>query len=269
MPHSIPDLVASMILVISPAKTLDYEPQTFTKKSTTPDFLDDSQELIDKLSKMSTAQVAKLMGISDKLAQLNVQRYREWEVPFTAENAKQAVLAFKGDVYQGFEFDAWKAADFTFAQKHLRILSGLYGVLRPLDLMQPYRLEMGTKLKTGRGKNLYEFWGRTITDALNEVIRSTRSKAFVNLASNEYFDSVQSDDLKAPIITPVFKDEKNGKYKIISFFAKKARGMMANYIVRNRVTKPDKLREFDVAGYRFDPDSSDDHTFTYLRDEQG
>lgn len=257
-----------MIIVLSPAKTLDYEPQSLTKKSTTPDFLEDSQELIDILKKKSKSQIAKLMGLSDKLAELNVQRYQDWHTPFDTENAKQCLLAFRGDVYQGFDFDEWKAADFTFAQKHLRILSGLYGLLRPLDLMQPYRLEMGTKLKTDRGKDLYAFWGDRITNAINLAIQTSRSNAFVNLASSEYFDSVNAAELEVPIVTPVFKDEKNGKYKIISFFAKKARGMMANYIIRNRIKTPDDLRGFDVAGYRFDEASSDEQTLTFLRDEK-
>lgn len=257
-----------MIIVLSPAKTLDYEPQSLTKKHTMPEFLDDSQELIDVLAKKSKSQVAKLMSLSDKLAELNVERYQTWQTPFDTSNAKQALLAFKGDVYQGLESEKWKAADFTFAQKHIRILSGLYGLLRPLDLMQPYRLEMGTKLKTERGKDLYAFWGNTITDAINEAIRSSRSKAFVNLASNEYYHSVDPKQLKAPIITPVFKDQKNGKYKIISFFAKKARGMMANYIVQNKLKDAEELKKFNVAGYKFDKDSSDDNTLTFLREEQ-
>ena len=257
-----------MITVLSPAKSLDYEPQSYTKKHTTPEFLDDSQELIDVLEKKSKSQIAKLMSLSDKLAELNVQRYQDWQTPFDTDNAKQCILAFKGDVYQGFDFDEWKAADFTFAQKHLRILSGLYGLLRPLDLMQAYRLEMGTKLKTDRGKDLYAFWGDTITNAINLAVQTSRSKAFVNLASNEYFSSVHAGDLGVPIVTPVFKDEKNGKYKIISFFAKKARGMMANFIVRNRIKQPEDLKAFDVAGYQFDEDSSDESTLTFLRAEQ-
>lgn len=257
-----------MIVVISPAKTLDFSPQTLTKKSTQPDFLDDSEELIANLAKMSESQVAKLMGISDKLAALNAQRYRDWSLPFDTSNAKQSLLAFKGDVYQGFDCEDWKAADFTFAQKNLRILSGLYGVLRPLDLMQPYRLEMGTKLKNARGKNLYEFWGSTITDAINLSLKKGRSAALVNLASNEYFDSVKTADVSAPIVTPVFKDEKNGKYKIISFYAKRARGMMANFIIRQQVTKPSDLKKFKVGGYRFDKASSDDAKFVFLREEQ-
>lgn len=257
-----------MITVISPAKTLDFDSDPLTSKHSTPDYLSDSQELIDVLAKKSKAQVAKLMGLSDKLSTLNVQRYRQWKTPFSPDNARQALLAFKGDVYQGFDCDQWKAADFTFAQKHLRILSGLHGLLRPLDLIQPYRLEMGTKLKTGRGKDLYSFWGDTITDAINDAIKSTRSKAFINLASNEYSNAVDLSRLTAPIVTPVFKDEKNGEYKVISFFAKKARGLMANYLIRERVKRPDDVKRFSVGGYRYDSESSDDETFTFLRDER-
>lgn len=257
-----------MITILSPAKTLDFEPRKQLKKHTQPLYLEDARELITKLAKLSKPQVARLMSLSDKLAQLNVERYRSWALPFTPENAKQALFAFRGDVYQGFELDEWKAAELTFAQKHLRILSGLYGVLRPLDLMQPYRLEMGTPLRTKRGKDLYAFWGERLTDALRDDVRATRSKVFVNLASNEYSAAVDLAQLPVPVITPVFKDEKNGKYKIISFFAKKARGLMANYIVRNRVKNVDALRDFDVAGYRFDPDSSDDQTLVFLRDAQ-
>lgn len=257
-----------MIAILSPAKTLDYSKQTFCKKHTQPEFLDDSQELIDILAKMSKAKVGSLMSISEKLADLNAQRYKDWSQPFDESNAKQALLAFKGDVYQGFDCENWKAADFTFAQKHIRMLSGLYGILRPLDLMQPYRLEMGTKLKTGRGSNLYEFWGGKLTDALNQSIKDSKSKALIDLASKEYSGSVKFPSIDAPIVTPVFKDCKNGNYKIVSFFAKKARGMMANYIVRNRIKNPRDLEGFDVAGYYFDPDSSDDKTLTFLREEQ-
>lgn len=257
-----------MIAILSPAKTLDYSKQTFCKTHTIPDFLDDSQELIDILAKKSKPAVGKLMKISEKLAALNVERYRSWSLPFDTDNAKQALLAFKGDVYHGFDCDQWKAADFKFAQSHLRMLSGLYGVLRPLDLMQPYRLEMGTHLKTKRGNNLYDFWGDQLTISLNDAIKSSKSKALINLASKEYFSSVQLNAIDVPVVTPVFKDCKNGNYKIISFFAKKARGMMANYMIRNRIKNPSGLKKFDVAGYYFDPDSSDEKTMTFLREEQ-
>lgn len=257
-----------MISVISPAKTLDFEEHRFTKKHSNPDFLEESQLLINKLAKFSRPKLKALMGISDSLAELNSERYRTWSVPFTQDNAKQALLAFKGDVYTGFDLEGWRAADFDFAQKHLRILSGLYGVLRPLDLMQAYRLEMGTELPTRKGKDLYAFWGDKITDALNGAISKSRSEVLVNLASNEYFRSVKLAKLDAAVVTPVFKDFKNGKYKIISFFAKKARGAMANYIVRNRAKVAEDLKGFDVDGYRFDADGSDDKTLLFLRDPE-
>jgi cytoplasmic iron level regulating protein YaaA (DUF328/UPF0246 family) len=258
--------LARMISVISPAKTLDFEEQRITKKHSDSDFLEESQLLINKLAKLSRSKLKALMGISDSLAELNSARYRSWSVPFTQDNAKQALLAFKGDVYTGFDLEGWRAADFDFAQKHLRILSGLYGVLRPLDLMQAYRLEMGTELPTRKGKDLYAFWGDKITAALNEAISKSRSEVLVNLASNEYFRSVKLAKLDAEVVTPVFKDFKNGKYKIISFFAKKARGSMANYIVRNRAKAADDLKGFDVGGYRFDADGSDGKTLLFLRD---
>jgi cytoplasmic iron level regulating protein YaaA (DUF328/UPF0246 family) len=257
-----------MLTILSPAKTLDPEPQRLTKKFTIPELMDDSQELIDILAKKSKAQVAKLMGLSEKLATLNVERYRTWNADFSPDNAKQALLMFKGDVYQGFDCERWKGADFTFAQKHLRILSGLHGVLRPLDLIQPYRLEMGTKLKTKRGQDLYDFWGDQITLSLQAAIRSSNSQAFVNLASNEYFSAVEPTRLTVPIVTPVFKDKKNGQYKIIGFFAKRARGMMANFIIRQQIKDPAGLRKFNVGGYRFDKASSDDEKPVFLRDEQ-
>ena len=257
-----------MIAVISPAKTLDFGEQCLTAKHTTPDFLDDSQELVDKLTKASKPKLRELMGISEKLAALNADRYKAWQTPFTPDNAKQALLAFKGDVYTGFQCEDWKAADFAFAQKHLRILSGLYGVLRPLDLIQAYRLEMGTGLATKRGKNLYQFWGDKVTGALNTALAESKSKCLVNLASNEYFSAVRPEKLDADVVTPVFKDFKNGKYKIISFFAKKARGMMCDYIVQQRAKKPADLEGFTTAGYRFDPDGSADGTMLFLREEQ-
>jgi cytoplasmic iron level regulating protein YaaA (DUF328/UPF0246 family) len=257
-----------MLSVISPAKTLDLGPQKLTKKHTIPESLDDSQILIDLLSKKTKGQIAKLMSLSDKLAQLNVDRYQAWDREFTPQNSKPALLTFKGDVYQGFDCEKWQAADFTYAQKHLRMLSGLHGVLRPLDLMQPYRLEMGTQLKTPRGKNLYEFWGDAITESLRQAIKASRSKACVNLASNEYFKAVDGDALGVPVITPVFKDAKNGKYKIISFFAKKARGQMANFMVRQRTQTVAELRKFKVNGYRYDKSLSDESSLVFLRDEQ-
>ncbi len=254
-----------MLAVISPAKTLDFGSQCLTKRHSTPEFLEDSEVLVDKLAKTSKPKLKALMGISDKLAALNYERFREWSPPFTPENAKQALLAFKGDVYTGFDCEAWGAADFTFAQRHLRILSGLYGVLRPLDLIQAYRLEMGTDLATRRGKDLYAFWGAKITGALNEAIAASKSGVLVNLASNEYFSAVRPAMIDAEVVTPVFKDLKNGQYKIISFFAKKARGMMADFIVRGRAKTPADLEGFTGGGYRFEPNGGGEGTLLFLR----
>jgi cytoplasmic iron level regulating protein YaaA (DUF328/UPF0246 family) len=256
-----------MISVLSPAKTLDFESKPKTKKFTEPEFLPQAECIAKQMRKMKPAALRKLMGISEKLAEQNAERYQEWSLPFTPQNAKAALLAFKGDVYLGLEVENYSAGDFTFAQKRLRILSGLYGVLRPLDLIQAYRLEMGTSVKIGKSKDLYAYWDTKITEALNRDLAETKSKALVNLASNEYFKSIKTKQLNAEVITPVFKDYKNGKYKIISFFAKKARGYMASYIVQNRLKRPQDLKAFDVAGYRFDAEGSDDKILLFLRDE--
>ena len=198
---------------------------------------------------MTPQALGKLMGISPKLADLNAHRYHAWSLPFTSRNAKQAALAFKGDVYTGLDADTLSAADLKYAQKHLRILSGLHGVLRPLDLMQPYRLEMGTKLKTNRGGDLYAFWNGRINAALTTALKKQKDNILVNLASNEYFKSVKAAELDARIVAPVFKERKNGEYKLISFFAKKARGLMSRYIIRNRLDNPEDLKGFDLEGY--------------------
>jgi len=255
-----------MLAILSPAKTLDFTPPSRQLAHTIPTLLSDSEQLIDLLRTKSAAQLEKLMKISSKLAALNRNRYSDWSVPFNPQNAKQCLLAFRGDVYQGLEADTYKKADFDYAQKHLRILSGLYGILRPLDLIQAYRLEMGTSLKTKRGQNLYEFWAEQITDEINAALTAQRGQHLINLASNEYFKAIKTKSLDAEVFTPVFKDLKNGQYKIISFFAKKARGLMANDIVRNRLKHPDELRGFDSAGYAFNPDLSDDYTLTFTRD---
>ena len=255
-----------MLVVISPAKTLDYETPAPIKKHTQPQFASRSAELIDVLMDYTPKRLGKLMSISDKLAQLNVDRYEAWQPKATKKNAKQALLAFKGDVYQGLDAESFKEADFEFAQGHLRMLSGLYGALRPLDLMQPYRLEMGTKLKTEHGKNLYDFWGEDITLALNKQLKKTKSQTLLNLASNEYFNAVRTDALKAKIVAPVFKDlAKNGQHKIISFYAKKARGTMTGWIIRKRITDPKKLIKFAEDGYRYDKDSSTPDKPVFLR----
>lgn len=256
-----------MIIVISPAKTLDFETPPTTQTYTQPDFLDDSAILIDTLRKLEPDQIGTLMSISPKLAALNSNRYFAWKRPFTPENAKQALLAFKGDVYTGLDADTMSANEFAFAQGHLRILSGLYGVLRPLDLIQPYRLEMSTSLKNAHGNNLYEFWGDNITQALNRELAGQPDNTLINLASNEYFQSVRTGKLNARVITPVFKDEKNGVYKIVSFFAKKARGMMSRYIIQHALTDPEAIKNFTVAGYRYNERDSHRNEWIFTRPE--
>lgn len=253
-----------MLIVVSPAKTLDYESPVPTQTATTPDFLEDSHELIDQLKQLEPHQISNLMGISAKLGELNAERFQQWQTPFTHENARQAVLAFKGDVYTGLAADQFSEADFEFAQKHLRLLSGLYGLLRPLDLMQPYRLEMGTRFENKRGKDLYAFWGNKLTEALNSELTADDG-VLINLASNEYFKAVNKKTLKGTVITPQFKDWKNGQYKIISFYAKKARGLMSAYIIRNRLTQVEDLKGFDVDGYAFNPELSSDKEWVFTR----
>lgn len=256
-----------MIIVISPAKTLDFETRARTKKFSMPDFLDDSAVLIDQLRTLEPDQISKLMSISPKLATLNSNRYYEWTRPFNLENAKQALYAFKGDVYTGLDAETLDDNDVAFAQDHLRILSGLYGVLRPLDLMQPYRLEMGAQFKNVRGNNLYEFWGDTITEAINQELKKQKTDTLINLASNEYFKSIKPEKLNAKVINPIFKDQKNGMYKIISFFAKKARGLMSRYVIQHQLTSPEKIKQFDVAGYGFDEAESNDTEWVFKREE--
>ncbi|NOU52122.1 peroxide stress protein YaaA [Pseudoalteromonas sp. JBTF-M23] len=258
-----------MITVISPAKNLDFETPSTITQFTQPELLEHSEALIKVCRTLSPQQVASLMKISDKLAGLNVARFSEWSQPFTQDNAKQAVLAFNGDVYTGLEASTLSEQTLEYAQGHLRILSGLYGVLKPLDLMQAYRLEMGTKLDNDRGKNLYEFWGKIIAQKLNEALEQAHSAQLVNLASNEYFKAVDKKTLKADIITPIFKDCKNGQYKVISFYAKKARGMMARYIMENQINSLDELKRFDVAGYYFSSEAtSKENEPVFLRAEQ-
>jgi len=255
-----------MLVVISPAKTLDFETPARTNIASTPVFLEDSQVLVERMRELAPADIAKLMKISDKLAVLNSTRYETWSLPFTANNAKQALLAFKGDVYTGLGAETLTPKQDEYAQQHLRILSGLYGVLKPLDLMQPYRLEMGTKLSNARGKDLYQFWGDKITDSLNDELE--RNDVLINLASNEYFKSVQPKKLNARIITPVFKDTKNGAQKIISFYAKKARGLMTRYIIENNIDNAEALKDFDVAGYQFEASQSSENEWVFTRPEQ-
>lgn len=252
-----------MLLVLSPAKSLDLETPSPTQEHTLPDFIDRAGQLIGVLRDLSPGQVVDLMHISDALSALNVARYASW----TADHAEghQAVMAFDGDVYGGLDARSLPPDAIAFAQRHLRILSGLYGLLRPLDLIHPYRLEMGTRLANPGGKDLYTFWGEAITRALNAQLAQTGSTALVNLASEEYFKSVKPKLLDAPVVTPVFEDWKNGKYKIISFFAKRARGMMARYAIENAITDPQALKEFDVDGYAFVAEASTERNWTFRR----
>lgn len=255
-----------MLTLISPAKSLDYESPLLTQEYSQADFLEHSQALIDELQHLSPIDLEKLMKISPKLALLNMQRFSDWQLPFNLENARQALLAFKGDVYQGIAVENFSEQDFTFAQKHLRILSGLYGLLRPLDLIQAYRLEMGTRFANSRGKNLYEFWGSILTEAINQELQQHQQKTLINLASNEYFKAVQKKKLDARLITPVFKDFKNGQYKIISFYAKKARGLMTAYIIQNQINEAEKIKAFDSEGYYYCPEQSTNDSWVFLRD---
>jgi len=257
-----------MLMVISPAKTLDFDSPLATKQFSQPALLDKSQQLIDVARKLSPAQIGSLMHISDKLAELNAQRFNDWQPPFSLDNARQAILAFKGDVYTGLQAEDFSKKDFDFAQQHLRMLSGLYGLLRPLDLMQAYRLEMGIKLENPAGANLYSFWGDTLTEALNQALAEQGDEVLINLASDEYFKAVKPKKLNGRIIKPVFLDEKNGKFKVISFYAKKARGLMSRYIIQQRLTKPAQLKKFDLEGYFFDAESSSEDELVFKRHEQ-
>ena len=257
-----------MLALISPAKTLDYTTALPTDTHTQPRLLEQSQQLIDVCRKLSATEIASLMTVSEKIANLNVERFRDWNAEFDFSNARQALFAFKGDVYTGLDAYHLKDQDIDFAQQHLRMLSGLYGLLRPLDLMMPYRLEMGTKLKNSRGNNLYEFWGSIITDQINQDLAEIDAKLLVNLASDEYYKSVNEKKIRAEIIKPVFLDQKNGKYKVISFYAKKARGLMARYLIENKLSQVEQLKAFDSEGYYFDAENSSDKELVFKRDEQ-
>lgn len=256
-----------MLTVISPAKTLDFETAAHAPRNTQPEFLPRAAELVQDARALLPDDIRALMGVSESIALLNHQRFMNWQLPFNKRNAKPALLAFKGDVYIGLQADTLDDAQLLFAQQHLRILSGLYGVLRPLDLMQPYRLEMGLPFANRGGRNLYEFWGDAITGSLNAAVRKSGTKVLVNLASQEYFRAVQPRSLQADMITPVFKDLKGGRYKVISFFAKKARGQMARFIIENELQQPDDLKAFSVGGYRYSPAESTARELVFLRDE--
>lgn len=254
-----------MLFLLSPAKSLDYESPLGELPHTLPQFLDRSERLIGVLRKKSPAQLSRLMDISDNLATLNAGRYAAWSPKFTAGNSRQAVLAFDGDVYDGLQARNLKPSDLDWAQEHLCILSGLYGVLRPLDRMQPYRLEMGTALTVGRAKSLYQFWGPAIAEHLNERLAADKSPVVVNLASQEYFRSVDLKTLKARVIECVFEEGRGGAFKVISFFAKKARGLMARHAIMKRIDNPRKLEGFSLEGYAFAPAASTPDRLVFRR----
>jgi len=254
-----------MLTVISPAKTLDYETPLATGSFTQPAHLTQSRKLIRRLRELSAGDLSGLMHISNSLAELNQQRFKQWKTPFKPDNARQALFAFKGDVYIGLDAYSMHAAELEFAQDHLRILSGLYGLLRPLDLMQPYRLEMGTRLDTDQGSNLYQFWDDRLTRTLNRELKQSRSKTLINLASGEYFKAIKPKQLKADIITPAFREYRDGEYKFIQFFAKKARGLMARYLIDQRIDRPEGLRDFDYEGYGYNPELSSEREWVFTR----
>ncbi|MCF6262214.1 MAG: peroxide stress protein YaaA [Xanthomonadales bacterium] len=254
-----------MLLVISPAKTLDYTSPVQTKLSSQASFLDDSELLIGYMRQFSPEKISELMKVSTKIAELNFDRYQNWDKDFNKADAKQALLAFKGGVYLGLDTDSFSAADFNFAQQHLRIISGLYGLLRPLDLILAYRLEMGTKLSTDRGSNLYEFWGSSITQSLNAQLQEINSQYLINLASNEYFKALKPKELNGEIITPAFKEYKNGEYKMIGVYAKKARGLLSRYIIQHQLNEPEDIKSFDHDGYKFSQKLSQGNTWVFAR----
>ncbi len=256
-----------MLFLISPAKALDESPAPSDIKVSQAGFLSQSERLIAVLKQLGPVDIQHLMGLSEKLADLNYERFQAWQLPFDAEVAKQAVLLFKGDVYQGLEAATLDANALDYCQTHLRILSGLYGLLKPLDAILPYRLEMGTALATDQGKNLYAFWGDQLTEALNQQLAEQQSRWVINLASNEYFKAIQPKQLQADVITPQFKEWKNGRYKIISFYAKRARGLMARYAAVNQLSDPESLKYFDWEGYQFAADLSSEKNWVFTRNQ--
>ena len=254
-----------MLAIISPAKKLDFESEPITDAHTPPILLKDAEVLAKKAKKLKRADLKSMMGISDKLADLNYRRFQEFQPPFNLANARQAALSFAGDTYVGLDAPTLKKKDLEYAQDHLRILSGLYGVLRPLDLIQPYRLEMGTKFAVNGKEDLYDFWDNRVTEALNEATKDHKDRRIINLASNEYAKVVQPKNLEGGIVTPVFKEVKDGKARTLGLFAKRARGMMARYMIVNRVETEKKLKTFSDGGYKFQPDQSDDTTWVFTR----
>ena len=256
---------SNMLITLSPSKGQDFEHASPTQTYTIPQQLKLSGQLVQQLKTLPVQEIKKLMSISDNLAQLNYERYKDFNTPFNPQNAKQALFAFKGDVYSGISTASMNQTDFEYAQDHLRILSGLYGCLRPLDLIQAYRLEMKTKLKTRKSENLYKFWGVTITEILNKDLSKHKEKILVNLASNEYWKSVNPKMIDSKIINIAFKENKDGKSRIIAIYAKKARGMMTDFIIRNRIETTKSLKEFDYAGYKYDESVSKNDLFVFSR----
>lgn len=255
-----------MIALIAPAKRLDYDSDLSVEDFSIAEHLKESKKLIKELQKKSPEDLSSLMGLSENLSVLNFERNMNWQVPKKPSNeVRQAIFAFKGDVYVGLDSETLSKSDIKYAQKNLAILSGLYGLLKPLDLMYPYRLEMGTKMKNENGKNLYEFWGNKITTSINALAKENNSKGIINLASVEYFTSVKTENLDLPVYSPVFKDFKNGKYKIISFFAKKARGSMARFVIQNKIKNPADLNKFNLDGYKYSKKDSSEYSPVFLR----
>ncbi len=254
-----------MLITLSPSKGQDFTEAPLSKKHTKPADLKNSELLIKELKKISSKKLQEMMSVSENIANLNVERFKTFTTPFTTKNAKQAIFAFKGDVYSGLELQSFNEEDYAYAQNHLRILSGLYGCLRPLDLIQPYRLEMKTKLKNDRGENLYQFWDERITKSLNKELKKQKEPVLVNLASNEYFKAVKPKLLEGRLLNITFKETKAGKTRVVAIFAKRARGMMADYIIRNRIEHAEDLKKFKLAGYAFDKDLSDDKQWTFER----
>ncbi len=254
-----------MLITLSPSKGQDFEEASLSSKYTKPADLKDSELLIKELRKVKSEQLQEMMTISENIAKLNVDRIKKFKTPFTRKNAKQAIFAFKGDVYGGLDLESFNEDDYAYAQDHLRILSGLYGCLRPLDLIQPYRLEMKTRLKNERGDNLYQFWGDRITNSINKELKKQQEPVLVNLASNEYFKSVKPKQLEGRLLNINFKETKDGKTRVVAIFAKRARGMMADYIIRNRIEDPEELKKFNLGAYKFKKSLSDEKQWTFER----
>ena len=254
-----------MITIISPAKNLDFKSLSQTKKYSYPVFMDNSRILIKKLQKLNPKDIAKLMKVNDAIAFLNFERFLSWRTPFNIDNSKQALLAFKGQVFIGLDAKSLTENDLLYAQDHLRILSGLFGILKPLDLIQAYRLEMGTPLKNPTGKNLYKFWGSKINEVINEELAKQKSKVLINLASNEYYKAIKPKMIQGEIITPVFKEEKGNDFKVVTVYAKTARGLMSRFIIKNKIDNPEDIKAFDMAGYLFNRDLSNDKEWVFTR----